>query len=38
MMPSKLTNEHLKEQHSNINPYVKLTRLTKEDVEELTSK
>lgn len=38
MTPSKLTNEHLKEQHSDINPYVKLTRLSKEDIEKLTGK
>ncbi|KAE9532191.1 hypothetical protein AGLY_010393 [Aphis glycines] len=38
MTPSKLSNERLKEQYSNINPYVKLTRLTKEDVEKLTGK
>lgn len=38
MTPPKLTNEHLKEQHSDINPYVKLTQLTNEDVEKLTGK
>lgn len=38
MTPSKLSNEHLKEQHSDINPYVKLTRLTMEDIEKLTGK
>jgi len=37
-MPSKNTNEHLKEQHLDINPYVKLTRLTEEDIEKYTVK
>lgn len=36
MTTSKHTNEHLKERHLSINPYVKLTRLTKEDIEKHT--
>uniref|UniRef100_A0A2H8TZ87 Zinc finger protein 337 n=1 Tax=Melanaphis sacchari TaxID=742174 RepID=A0A2H8TZ87_9HEMI len=33
MSLTKQTNEHLKEQLLNSNPYVKLTRLTKEDID-----
>jgi len=38
MASSKHTNEQLKEPHSDINSYVKLTRLTNEDIEKKTSK
>jgi len=36
MAPSRSTNKHLKEEHLDMNPYVKLTRLTKEDIEKYT--
>jgi len=36
MSPTKHTNEHLQEQRPNYNPYVKLTQLTQEDIEQYT--
>ncbi|XP_026822990.1 zinc finger protein 626-like [Rhopalosiphum maidis] len=36
MSPTKHTNKHLQEQRPNYNPYVKLTQLTQEDIEEYT--
>jgi len=36
MSSTKHTDEHLKEQCPNYNPYVKLTQLTQEDIEQYT--